>query len=182
MAKKVEYLKNGIFYNMDKEPFLTTQGEWLMDFDFKQQRIIRKTVESNFPVQTIAYKDVSADNMEAFYNFFVKKYASCSCNSINDYTEYSLFNYWTLSHIDASPIKLMICLNFLEYDNLATIIKDIKNCPVQVLQLIPEARKYMLNDFVFRGFIKDVNAGKPYEYLRDKVDKAYKKWLKIPSL
>ncbi len=66
MDPYADYRKDGKLYNMDGVPYVTTDGEWLLDFDDEQKEILSNALNNRYPTQVLAYTHISALFMEKF--------------------------------------------------------------------------------------------------------------------
>lgn len=188
--KKNSVQKDPVLYNFDKQPVLNTEtGEFLMDFDVEQQKILRRLVDLMVPIGSFAYKGLPANLMaviEEWIDTLIVVLANGSVapthhdsfrnRDIVSFKDPSHFNeniIYNIVHTDFDPEQMKYALIASEYGvDVCAEIEDVASFSALALALVSEGAKYGLN------ICDKIHQGTNIFELSDYVDKHRQKYLK----
>lgn len=149
--------RDTVLYNFDKQPVINTQtGEFLMDFDSRQQHVLRELLDKQIPIGSFAYKGLPANNMLA-----IKDWIYTITNVYPDgtlcitYPEHFNENViYNIVHTDFDAEQTKYALIASQYGvDVCKEIQGVSNFSPTVLALVAEAARYGKNfcDKVYQG-------------------------------
>lgn len=160
---------DGIIYNLDNEPAINiTDGEFLIDFDFEQRKILKCFLDDGFSVRGFAYSGVSAARMKVLYTYAKE----------DQYHIVTDLDIWKTIHTDFSDVQFELAVQAL-YTGKKIVVADIKNAnmlSIQMLMLIIEAAENRVD------ISSQLNSDIEYDIIAADVNKKIKSKNKLDKL
>lgn len=160
-----------IIYNLDDQPVLDrSTGEFLMDFDFEQRKILRFLLDYNVEIRSFAYKGLPAEYMAEIKNFFVPENSFSQYANNRDFDENAMYR---LVHTDLDLEQFGFCITALNNGvDMCGEIDNITSYPISVFESVSHLSEFGIN------FCKEVSPGMDYHAFGVKVGEAIKKHYK----
>lgn len=160
---------DGIIYNLDNKPVINAaMGEFLIDFDFEQQKILKCFLDDGFSVRGFAYLGVSAARMKVLYSYAKE----------DQYHIVTDLDIWKTVHTDFSDVQFELAVQAL-YTGKKIVVADIKNAnmlSIQMLMLIIEAAENRID------ISSRLNSDIEYDIIAADVNKKIKSKNKLDKL
>ena len=127
-----------VIYNFDNQPVLNRDtGEFLMDFDADQKKLLRQLIDWKIPVGAFAYKGLP---VEYIYKIYLVLQPYDIGNGTYSYTRIDENMLYRIVHTDLDIDQFGDCLAGAIYGiDMCSEIKNISSYPHEVLSLVADA-------------------------------------------
>ena len=147
--------KDPVLYNFNKQPVINTEtGEFLMDFDNEQRKILRRLLDRDVPIGSFAYKGLPATHMVVIEEWLNRigfdNYGSLHIPE-HKWHENIICD---IVHTDFAPEQMIWALEASEYGvNMCRDIEDVAGFTPYVLAQVTLGARYGVNlcDKVYHG-------------------------------
>jgi len=132
LPRKKKSIYDVIYQNMDGQFFYEEETKsFILDFNEEQKRILSEGIARRYPVQAIAYPDVSAECMEVCIEFMD---ANSRYETINNVTAIDI---WKTTRIYKAPEDCLMVLSAIQKNvNIFKEFKDVRVLEPKVLDII----------------------------------------------
>lgn len=141
--KKENKIQDPVLYNFDHQPVINTDtGEFLMDFDFEQQKILRQMIDWHIPIGSLAYRGLPAQYMNAIL-FFTRPDSHLGSTTFTKFDEGIMYK---IVHTDLDIGQFTDCLLCLINGiDICGEVENVASYPHEILSLIARAATLKVN-------------------------------------